>query len=102
MVHDGLEAMRSRLNIELYEPDSSWFGPDIIHVLYWKRRDFYHRVIERISDLDAGQKPEFEQSLHGCGWQQRPQFACKKLLGRVYYHPQPSGLLADGSRVSMY
>ena len=102
VVHRGLEQMSLELQFELYEPDSEWYGPDIIHVLYWKRYQLYRRIVGCItSDSDAPVNLE-KTPRHLATWKHRPKFACKTLCGREFRHAQPSGLLTDGSIVSMY
>jgi len=55
-VHRGLIDMASRLHFKLYEQESSWFGPDAIHVSYWKRRTFYRDVLEQFLFPSDGQR----------------------------------------------
>lgn len=49
--------MASRWNFTLYEQEPAWFGPDGIHVHYWKRRAFYRDILEQFplrSDRQGG------------------------------------------------
>lgn len=67
-VHRGLIDMASRLQFKLYEQQSSWFGPDGIHVHYWKRHAFYRDVLEQFpsrSDRQDGvdESPDHAPSL---------------------------------------
>lgn len=102
VVHQGLEEMASKMKFKLYEPNPCWFGPDIIHVLYWKRKEFYGGIIDPIPDSVDVCKQFGNRPIRLSAWKQRPRFACKKLLGWERRHPQPSGLLTDGTTISMY
>ncbi|WP_394809312.1 hypothetical protein [Nitrosomonas sp.] len=56
-VYQGLIDMASRRNFTLYEQEPVWFGPDGIHVHYWKRRAFYRAILEQLpllSDRQGG------------------------------------------------
>jgi len=55
-VHQGLIDLASCRNFTLYEQEPFWFGPDGIHVHYWKRRAFYRDVLEQFPLLSDGQK----------------------------------------------
>jgi len=101
-LHRGLKELSSSEQIELFEPGPDWYGPDAIHVLYWKRREFYAGIVNRMPKRDIASDPTADNPHRLGAWQQHPRFACKKLCGRKLSHPQPSGLLADGSIVSMY
>ncbi|MEQ1815922.1 MAG: hypothetical protein ABL861_05545 [Nitrosomonas sp.] len=46
-VYQGLIDMASCRNFTLYEQEPVWFGPDGIHVHYWKRRAFYRDMLEQ-------------------------------------------------------
>lgn len=102
VVHRGLEEMASRMEFELYEPEPCWYGPDIIHVLYWKRRAFYARIIDRFPSFEQQRERDGGNALRKVKWRRRPRFACQDLLGWERRHAQPSGLLCDGSIVSLY
>lgn len=101
-VHDGLVAMAARRKFVLHEQKPEWFGLDGIHVDYWQREAYYRDIVQQFAD--SGKKPEPLESGRGLflTWQRRPEFAFKTLFGRAIYRPQPSGLLADGSRVCKY
>jgi len=101
-VHGGLIDMASSKNFKLYEQESAWFGPDGIHVLYWKRKELYRRVFEQLPLSRGEREPAADTAPRFLAWKQRPQFAYKKVLGREQRHQQPSGLLVDGTTVSMY
>ncbi len=101
-VHEGLQEMAARRKFILHEQKSGWFGWDGIHVHYWQREAYYRAIVQRLPD--SGGKPEFcdDQRKFFLSWRQRPEFAFKTLFGRAVYRPQPSGLLADSSRVYKY
>lgn len=95
-LHAGLVALAARKAIMLYEQNPHWFGPDGIHVDYWKRQAFYQNVARCFHSP----KPEIVKvDPVSLAWQQRPTFAFKTLFGYDLYCPQPSGLLANGSSV---
>ncbi|MBS0299309.1 MAG: hypothetical protein JSR32_05165 [Proteobacteria bacterium] len=101
-VHAGLADMAVRRKFTLYEQEPRWFGWDGIHVNYWQRAAYYRAIVQRFSDL--GGKPALQEGRRRFfpAWRQRPEFAFKTLAGRAVYCQQPSGLLADGSRVGKY
>ncbi|MDP1558944.1 MAG: hypothetical protein Q8K59_10165 [Nitrosomonas sp.] len=101
-VHGGLVDMASSKQFSLYEQAPVWFGPDAIHVRYWKRKELYRHIFERFPRVCDAQRPMGEKEPHFSGWKQRPQFAFKVVLGREYRHPQPSGRLTDATAVSLY
>ncbi len=102
VVHRGLVDMASSKNVQFCEQEPVWFGPDVIHVLYWKREELYRRIFERLSVSSGAWEPVGGKAPHFSAWKQRPQFAYKKVLGRERRYQQPSGQLADGTAVSMY
>lgn len=102
VVHRGLMEMASSKKFELCEQEPSWFGPDVIHVLSWRRKEAYRCVFERLSATNASREPVEGKAEHAAAWKQRPRFAYKKVLGRELRYQQPSGQLADGTTVSMY
>jgi hypothetical protein len=101
-VHVGLREMAVRRKFVLLEQKPQWFGWDGIHVDYWQREAYYRENIQQFPD--SGTKPELfdDQRKFFLTWRQRPEFAFKTLFGRAIYRPQPSGSLADGSRVCKY
>ncbi|MBS0484089.1 MAG: hypothetical protein JSS06_02540 [Proteobacteria bacterium] len=101
-VHEGLREMAARRGLIVHEQKPGWFGWDGIHVHYWQRAAYYRAIVRQFPD--SGGKPEFcdDQRKFFLSWQQRPEFAFKTLFGCAIYRPQPSGLLADGSRVCKY
>ncbi|MBS0496560.1 MAG: hypothetical protein JSR51_02805 [Proteobacteria bacterium] len=101
-VHGGLVAMAARRKFILHEQKPEWFGMDGIHVNYWQREAYYRDIVRQFAD--SGAKPELcgDQRKFFLTWRQRPEFAFKTLFGRAIYRPQPSGSLADGSRVCKY
>ncbi|MDP2225295.1 hypothetical protein [Nitrosomonas sp.] len=104
VVYQGLIDMASRRNFTLYEQEPVWFGPDGIHVHYWKRRAFYRDVLKQFAVPGSNNKSASGESRKESGltWQRRPEFAYKTLLGRKIHCQQPSGWLADGSSVFKY
>lgn len=103
-LHQGLIELASGHNIEIIEPSSKWFGMDAIHVRYWKREACYQRVTEGFLETfgEAQHKIPDKNTLELLKWRQRPQFAYKKMLGLERYNPQPSGLLSNGTTISLY
>lgn len=101
-VHRGLLTLAAHQPFMLQAQHPEWMGADAIHHAYWKRDAFYQQVFRhlRVSPGTAG--------LNGCKravsqrWLRRPKFAYKKVLGWEQRHPQPSGILLDGSVVSLY
>lgn len=101
-VHDGLEVMAARRKFILHEQKPEWFGLDGIHVDYWQREAYYRDIVQQFADSGEKTGPLESQREFFLTWQQRPEFAFKTLFGRAIYRSQPSGLLADGSRVGKY
>lgn len=101
-VHRGLLTLAAHQPFVLQAQHPEWMGADAIHHAYRKRDAFYQQVFRhlRASPDTAG--------LDGCKravsqrWLRRPKFAYKKVLGWEQRHPQPSGILLDGSVVSLY
>lgn len=102
LVHRGLEEMAAARIFELYEPDPGWYGPDIIHLLYWKRKAAYQRILNRFPAASDTQKKVGHLSLHSRFWKQRPRFAHKTLLGWERRHQQPSARYDDGTEIYLY
>ena len=102
VVYQGLVDMASRRNFALYEQEPTWFGPDGIHVHYWKRGAFYRDILEQFPMFSTGETFEGSDNALLLTWQRRPKFAYKTLLGRPIYCSQPSGRLTDGTRISKY
>jgi hypothetical protein len=101
-VHEGLREMAVRRKFILHEQKPEWFGWDGIHVHYWQREAYYRTIVRQFPDSNEKPEPlEGKRELF-LTWRQRPEFAFKTLFGRAIYRPQPSGLLADGSRVCKY
>lgn len=64
-VYQGLIDMASCRNFTLYEQEPVWFGPDGIHVHYWKRRAFYRDILEQFpvrSDRQSGVEEALDQA----------------------------------------
>ena len=94
LVHRGLVDMASSNNFELCEQEPIWFGPDVIHILYWKRKELYRRIFERLPASSGTRGPTGEETPRNASWRKRPRFAYKKVLGRDKRCQQPSGHLA--------
>lgn len=101
-VHHGLHAMASSDGFDLFEPEPSWFGPDVIHLRYGKCAEAYRCMVENFAPNPS---PVYTLGV-GAGratlWKKRPRFAREKVLRKERYCRQPSGELADGSIVSKY
>ena len=104
VVYQGLIDLASCRNFTLYEQEPVWFGPDGIHVHYWKRRAFYRDVLGHFAVPGSNDKIASGESRKELflTWQQRPKFAYKTVLGREIQCRQPSGRLTDGSSVFKY
>lgn len=101
-VHDGLAAMAARRQFVLHEQKTEWFGMDGIHVNYWQREAYYRDIVRQFADSGANTGLCGDRRKFMLTWRQRPEFAFKTLFGHAIYRPQPSGSLADGSRVCKY
>jgi len=101
-LHTGLIALAARKNIHLYEQEPHWFGPDGIHIDYWKREAFYQDVARCFHVVEPQTNEVSKIKSGSAAWLQRPTFAFKTLLGYDFYCPQPSGLLSNGSSVCKY
>jgi len=99
-LHAGLVDLAVRHDIRLYEQPSHWFGPDGIHINYWKRHVFYQDVVRCFHALKPPQTMKLDAEFPR--WLQQPTFAHKVLLGCDFHCPQPSGLLTNGSSVCKY
>lgn len=98
-VHEGLKEMALRRRFQLYEQKPVWFGLDGIHVNFWQRKAFYQDIVRQFPRSDGQLEFDGNENRLWLGWQRRPEFAYKTLLGRAIYRPQPSGRLSDGSYV---
>jgi hypothetical protein len=101
-VHRGLQEMAASRHIDLCEPEPRWFGPDAIHLHYWKRAEAYRGVVERFTGALSSQCQSGAGAFEASIWKQRPRFARAWVLGKEQYCRQPSGELVDGSIVSKY
>ena len=101
-VHRGLIDIAASKNFELYEQEPVWFGPDGIHVLYWKRKELYRRIFKKFPIPISEREPISGKALRFSAWKQRPRFSYKKVFGREQRCQQPSGQLVDGTTVSKY
>ncbi|SFN00466.1 hypothetical protein [Nitrosomonas communis] len=102
VVHQGLIELAAHKQFMLCGQKPEWMSMDGIHYVYWKRRVLYQHICAHFSasrdQADfAGTKKLFSQN-----WQQRPRFAYQKVFGKERHCPQPSGLLADRTMVSLY
>lgn len=100
IVHAGLADMAARMHFKLYEQEPAWFGLDGIHVNYWQREAYYKDILTQFSMPDGISSSNKQGFL--LTWQKRPTFAFKSVFGHAIQCPQPSGRLADGSRISKY
>lgn len=101
IVHRGLRELADRGQVQLCDQPSDWFGPDIIHILYWKRRKAYTDLFHHFAPAGAAYAPAGDGP-RATGRGKRPRFACQTLFGRERRCSQPSGRLADGTMISMY
>lgn len=102
IVHRGLVEIAGGSGLRLIELKPEWLGPDIIHVLYWKRKLAYRELLARFT-FPPAPPPEPGAWCPGApGWVRQPRFARQRLFGRLRTSPQPSGLLDDGSIVYYY
>ena len=100
VVHRGLLEMAASRQFELFEQDPSWFGPDVIHVLYWKRKAYYRQLFEQLRVPDD--VTDTDRSGIDAGWTKHPRVAYQKVLGHERRRQQPSGRLGDDTVVYMY
>lgn len=64
-VYQGLIDLASCRNFTLYAQEPVWFGPDGIHVHYWKRRAFYRNILAQFplrSDGQGGVEEALDQA----------------------------------------
>lgn len=101
-VHSGLMDRATRCDFRLHEQEPGWFGLDGIHVNYWNRRAYYQHILEQFPLSADGQTGVENKKELLLTWRQRPQFACKTVMGRAICCRQPSGRLPDGSAVFKY
>lgn len=102
LVHRGLRDIASEYNLQLFEQEPIWFGPDVIHIHYRKRKELFRRIVERLPASSDARDSIAEVALRNATWSKRPQFACRTVLGRERHCQQPSGQLTDGTSVYMY
>ena len=101
-VHLGLQDMAARWRFDLCEPEPRWFGPDAIHLHYWKRAEAYRRIVGGFTETLSAQDLRGADASRESVWQRRPRFARTWVLGKERRCRQPSGELVDGSIVSKY
>lgn len=101
-VHQGLIELAARKQCVLCEQNPEWMGADGIHYAYWKRKVLYQHICGHFGTVHD--QPGFAEGAQSFfqTWEQRPQFAFKKILGKEKFCPQPSGLLTDQTVVSLY
>jgi len=102
LVHRGLTDIASEYNLRLFELEPIWFGPDVIHIRYRKRKELFRRIVERLPASSAARDSMVEESLRDAAWRKRPRFAYRTVLGQERHCQQPSGQLTDGTSVYMY
>lgn len=102
LVHRGLKDIASEYNLQLFEQDPIWFGPDVIHIHYRKRKALFQRIVQRLPATGDTRDSTAEDALRNAHWTKRPQFAHRTVLGRERHSQQPSGHLADGTSVYLY
>jgi hypothetical protein len=102
LVHRGLRDIASEYSLHIFEQDPIWFGPDVIHIHYRKRKELFRRLVERLPATSDARDSTMEQTLRNATWTKRPQFACRTVLGQERHCQQPSGQLTDGTTVYLY
>lgn len=110
-VHQGLNEFAVRHQLILYEPEPRWMGVDGIHIAFWKRYDFYRQLFGYFANSGVFDKNQFKQASTPDSsdaqsiflpWQQRPQFAVRRVFGKIKYVSQPSGYMDNNTTVSLY
>ncbi|MCP5244465.1 MAG: hypothetical protein H6937_00250 [Burkholderiales bacterium] len=111
IVYQGLSEFAARHQLILYEPEPEWMGMDGIHVSFWKRHNFYRHLFKNFAHSGVFNSNRFKPaSMSDSGdapssflyWQQRPQFAVRRIFGKVKYVPQPSGYIGNQATISLY
>jgi hypothetical protein len=102
LVHLGLRDMASEYSLQLFEQEPIWFGPDVIHIHYRKRKELFRHIVERLPVTSDARDSTMKQALRHATWTKRPQFACRTVLGQERHCQQPSGQLTDGTSVYLY
>lgn len=110
-VHQGLNELAARNQLILYEPESEWMSMDSIHISFGKRHDFYRQLFKYFANSGAFDKNQSEctpmtvssdTKSPFLSWQQRPQFAVRRVFGKIKHATQPSGYLGNNTTVSLY
>lgn len=101
-IHQGLIDLAACHQLMLYEPASEWMSIDSIHIAFRKRRAFYQRLFKHFAVKQAKSTVIEGSRVPSISWLKRPQFAVRRVFGKVKYVSQPSGQLADQSIVSLY
>ncbi len=99
-VYQHLCELAVQRQVTLLKPDDRHIGIDGIHVSLWKRRDYYQQLFKDLKglwELDS----EYTR-IPSLSWRRHPQFAERRVFGRIRQADQPSGLLSDCSSVSLY
>ena len=110
-VHQGLIQMAERRQLVLREVEADWMSFDGIHIAYWKRRAFYRQILqafEQVTRCDDQPQGRMKSSTVTTpagtllSWRQRPNFAVRRIFGKIKRAPQPSGFLNDQTTVALY
>ncbi len=102
LLHSGLRDIASEYNLQLFEQEPIWFGPDAIHIRYRKRKELFRRVVDRLPASSDARDSMVDEALRNATWSKRPRFAYRTVFGKEQYRQQPSGQLTDGTSVYMY
>jgi len=107
-IHQGLNELAMRYSLIVHEPDPQWMSMDSIHVSFWKRYAYYEQLFMCFANTDSFSSnhvsPVFKDDIKPSllPWRRRPQFAVRKVLGKIKHVPQPSGHFDDQTSVSLY
>ncbi|PTN11426.1 hypothetical protein C8R11_11096 [Nitrosomonas aestuarii] len=108
-VHQGLNELTKRYPLTVHEPDPQWMSMDSIHVSFWKRYAYYEQLFTCFANTDSFSRNHVvpvskDDDLKPLllPWRRRPQFAVRKVLGKIKHVSQPSGYFDDQTSVSLY
>jgi len=106
-VHQGLAELAAERGLVLLELEPEWMGFDGIHVAYRKRQLLYRQLLMSFECFNQEKSEANTQSMNDFGasflsWQRRPQFAERRLFGKIKQSPQPSGFFRDRTTVALY
>ncbi len=101
-VHQGLIDLTANRQCVLCEQNPDWMGADSIHYAYSKRSQPYQQFCANFSEKPAYPSDAPGQPAHLHAWENRPEFASKKIFGQEKICPQPSGRLPDGTLISLF